>query len=230
MSTLPTPRTDAMCECYCGPLCWIGDQQFIPASFAQELERELTEAKAERDALKAVNLERDAMLENQWIAIKSAHVMLSVGCKDGLGRLGTEAKHAMAALAKSLYRPTAEEFRHEQAEAVRKACANIRANEEMHKAYAHQMQEERSAIAEHCKSLEADLSRWRALAEELAEALEDLLPLCNQAMKDAGCYRALDRAINLQPGNAALARYRDAANPASARTPPRTNGRSGDEC
>ena len=35
-----TPLTDAKCADFSGPLCTIGGESFIPASFAKELERE----------------------------------------------------------------------------------------------------------------------------------------------------------------------------------------------
>ena len=44
-SVSETPRTDAMCVDYSGPLSFVGDEQFLPADFARTLERDL---KAER--------------------------------------------------------------------------------------------------------------------------------------------------------------------------------------
>lgn len=40
------PKTDAKCRDYAGPLCTIGDEQFIPASFARDLERDNAKLRA----------------------------------------------------------------------------------------------------------------------------------------------------------------------------------------
>lgn len=42
-----TPRTDAKCSDYAGPLSFVGDEQFLPADFARTLERELVASRAE---------------------------------------------------------------------------------------------------------------------------------------------------------------------------------------
>ena len=49
-----TPRTDAKCKDYSGPLCTIGEVQFIPSDFARQLERELGEARQEVERLNKV--------------------------------------------------------------------------------------------------------------------------------------------------------------------------------
>ena len=49
-SVSETPRTDAKCVDYSGPLSFVGDEQFLPADFARTLEREL-EAERKRRVL-----------------------------------------------------------------------------------------------------------------------------------------------------------------------------------
>jgi len=48
-TTSPTPETDAKIKDYNGPLMTIGGVHFIPSDFARKLERELDEARRERD-------------------------------------------------------------------------------------------------------------------------------------------------------------------------------------
>lgn len=55
MSATPTPRTDATCADYSGPLCWIGEKQFLPADFARTLEREMAEANSILAALQELH-------------------------------------------------------------------------------------------------------------------------------------------------------------------------------
>jgi len=85
-----TPRTDAECDSYRGPLCWIGGTQFIPADFARTLERELASARADTARINKLDrlLTEDSRFELliRWHSSQDA-----ISIRDGAGWVWGEA-------------------------------------------------------------------------------------------------------------------------------------------
>ena len=83
-----TPRTDAKCSDYAGPLSFVGDEQFLPADFARTLERELAETNVKLAATEAVMEELKEMTTAViWGGINKDHIHQLAQLRDSVAML-----------------------------------------------------------------------------------------------------------------------------------------------
>ena len=127
----------------------------LPAAFARQLERELTEAKAERDALKERAATMSAQLdgwEARWAASEVYKKQLAEQELDALGRECVQTQETLRICRKD-------------------RDDSLHGLKEMHRLIGEQGFYSWQRIYQHIERQQADLSRWRSLAEKLAGAL-----------------------------------------------------------